>query len=60
MNKEEAIKRWEFSVRKISEDIDPSNTHDWLSLCYGYMLGLGLTIDEANECVGECFERDLL
>ncbi len=54
MNKEEAIKRWEFSVRKISEDIDPHNEHDWRSLCYGFMLGLGVTIDEAHEWAGEC------
>lgn len=57
---EEAIEKWCKQVWDDADDIDPCNQHDWRSLCYGFMLGLGNDHDEAEEYTNECYKRNLL
>ncbi len=57
---EEAVKQWRDRVYGDADYIDPTNQHDWRSLCYGFMLGLGNDHDEAEDYVKECDNRGLL
>ncbi len=32
-----------------AKDVDPSNEYDWFALSLGFLMGYGLTLDEAHD-----------
>lgn len=55
------IEQWKHDVWDKQDEIDPSNEeHLWTSLALGYFIGLGESIEEAEESVRMAAEEGLI
>jgi hypothetical protein len=55
------IESWKRDVWDRQSEVDPDNeTHDWRSLALGYFIGLGLSIEHAEESVREASKQGLI
>lgn len=45
------IEQWKEDVWDKQEEVDPDNEYLWTSLALGYFLGLGMSIEDAEESV---------
>ena len=52
--------QWKYNVRDKWEEIDPHSEEDWHSLAFGYFLGLGLSVEDAQQSVAKAESEGLI
>ena len=54
------IELWKKNVWDKQEEVDPGNERDWADLALGYFIGLGMSIEEAEDSVREASKQGLI
>ena len=54
------IEKWKKDVWDKQKEVDPDNELYWSHLALGYFLGLGLSIEVAQEAVREADKQELI
>ena len=51
MNTQELNELWKYETSDKATLVDPYNEHDWKSLCLGWAIAKGLSIEDAQKFV---------
>lgn len=54
------IEQWKKDVWDKREEIDPDNELYWSHLALGYFIGLGLSVDDAQDSVDKAGKQGLI
>ena len=54
------IEQWKKDIYDRVDEIDPCGDHLWRSIALGYFIGLGLSIEEAEDSVRMADEEGLI
>ena len=59
-DKEILVLKWKEQVFDRAEEVDPNNEMDWEDLAIGFFLGLGQSVEQAEELLSAVIEWNLI
>jgi len=54
------IEMWKKDIWDKQDEVDPGGERDWADLALGYFIGLGMSIEDAENSVREALKEGLI